>query len=110
MKLPNFDEFAPFVAVHKQMDARPAATLSLVAIERLRSVAVDAQTSDWQLPTVEKREIIREVAQPIIDELPVIEEAVQDIFITPEIEEQEPIAEIIEEESVAELVEPKAVN
>ncbi len=110
MKLPNFDEFAPFVAVHKQMDARPTATLSLVAIERLRSVAVETQSSDWQLPVVEKREIVKEVTQSIIVESAIEEIAVQETFFASPIEVSEILVETALEEPILSQVEREEVR
>lgn len=58
MKLPNFDEFEPLIAIRKKMDAKSDTPLSLVKIDRLNTVEVDNAPLDWSTPRTEKTEII----------------------------------------------------
>ncbi len=57
MKLPNFDEFEPLIAIRKKMDAKGESPLSLVKIDRLNAVEVDNAPLDWSTPRTEKTEI-----------------------------------------------------
>lgn len=105
MRLPNFDQFEPFTHLRQQMEARPQAHLSLVAIEKLEAVDVKEQAIDWQMTEAHlkayeppKREIIVSESEQfhIVQPSP-----------PPGVTEEEVVAENVEEPQPAPLFMPE---